>query len=157
MELKVGELAPDFTLASTTGKDFTLSKDAYGKPTILYFYPKDFSPVCTTEACAFRDTFDFFSRLKIAVYGISRDTIETHLKFKDIYKLQFELLSDRSGKVSKLYNTFTPMYNFTKISNFTKRVTILLNKENKIAAIHQNYLTAKSHIESMKEEIELTL
>src|SRR4051812_34450732 len=100
MALTIDNKVPDFTLPSTSGTDFTLSKNANNKMCIIYIYPEDFSPLCTLEACSFRDTFDFFNELGVDVYGISSDTISTHLKFKKTYNLQFDLLSDRDYKVA---------------------------------------------------------
>lgn len=143
MALKEKSIAPDFSLASTSGKTFTLRKDAAGKPLILYFYPKDFTPACTTEACEFRDTFDFFQDTDIAVYGISRDSVETHLSFKKAHNLPFELLADEDGKVADLYGASVPLI------NFTRRITYLLDKNHRIAGAYQNLFGARKHIHEM--------
>jgi thioredoxin-dependent peroxiredoxin len=82
MALKIGQKAPDFTLPCTSGEKFILSIHAAEKPCVIYFYPKDFTKVCTAEACDFRDQFSAFRDLDVPVVGISRDTITTHLKFK---------------------------------------------------------------------------
>ncbi len=74
-----------------------------GKPCILYFYPRDFTPGCTREACGFRDQFAEFRGLDIDVTGISRDSVATHLKFKETHRLPFELLADEQGEVATLY------------------------------------------------------
>lgn len=147
MALKENILAPDFQLASTSGKTFSLHKNAAGKPLILYFYPKDFTPVCTKEACEFRDTFDFFRETNIDVYGISRDSVETHLKFKKAHDLPFELLADEDGKVADLYDASVPLI------NFTKRITYLLDKNHQIRGVYQNFFSARKHITGMIEKI----
>jgi hypothetical protein len=90
MPLPVGTKAPDFTLGSTSGKDFSLHRDMKNKPCILYFYPKDFSVGCTNEACSFRDTFEVFKELNITIIGISRDSLESHAKFKKTLALPFD-------------------------------------------------------------------
>ncbi|MDH5475198.1 MAG: peroxiredoxin [Cyclobacteriaceae bacterium] len=150
MSLRIGKKAPDFTLPSTLGENFSLSDAVKSKACILYFYPKDFTTVCTKEACGFRDNFDVFDKLSIDVIGISTDSISTHLKFKENYNLPFELLSDIDGKVSKLYKARIP------ILNMSKRITYLLNKDHLISAIYENMFDAKKHISKMVEELQKT-
>jgi peroxiredoxin Q/BCP len=147
MPLKENQPAPDFTLPSTSNKNFTLSKDLQHTPCILYFYPKDFTPTCTKEACEFRDTFAMFRNIHIEVIGISRDDIETHQRFKQQYQLPFELLTDTDGKVAGLYKALIP------VVKVTRRVTYLLDKNHRIAAVFENMFTAEKHIEAMVEKI----
>lgn len=147
MALKVNEKAPDFTLPSTSGKDFTLDITAYNKPCIIYFYPKDFTPGCTLQACEFRDTFSFFKTLNIAIYGISRDSIATHLEFKKAHHLPFELLADEKGIVADAYKAFL------SIIKFTRRITYLLDKDHKIVAAYENLFAATNHIKKMVENL----
>lgn len=144
MALTPGQKAPDFTLASTTGKTFSLNTDLNRKPCILYFYPMDFSTGCTNEACGFRDTFDLFEGLNITILGISRDDIPTHHRFKEALKLPFDLLSDPDGKISKLYDTTPPFMDF-----FTKRTTYLLDADHVIQAAYENVFSARKHIKEM--------
>ncbi|HEY9006832.1 peroxiredoxin [Ohtaekwangia sp.] len=144
MPLPVGTKAPDFTLVSTSGKNFNLYKDMKNTPCVLYFYPKDFSVGCTNEACSFRDTFEVFKELNITIIGISRDSIESHQKFKKTLGLPFELLSDDQGKVCELYDTQLPF-----VPLFTKRTTYLLDKNQKILAMYQNIFSSKKHIKEM--------
>lgn len=141
MPLKPGTIAPDFTLPSTAGKNFSLHKE--GGPCILYFYPRDFTSGCTREACKFRDTFSFFEELDIPVYGISRDSVTTHLEFKAAYHLPFDLLSDEYGRVSDLYKASIPFL------NFTRRVTYLLDKDHRVMAVYENLFAATSHVREM--------
>jgi thioredoxin-dependent peroxiredoxin len=147
MPLKINQQAPDFTLPSTNGKMFTLSKDMLNKPCILYFYPKDFTPGCTKEACEFRDTFEIFRDLQITVLGISRDNVDTHQSFKKQYKLPFDLLADTVGEVASLYDVSMP------IIKFTRRTTYLLDKKHCIAAVYTNLFAAEKHIQSMIEQL----
>ena len=147
MPLKVNDKAPDFTLPSTSGKNFTLNIDGHGKPLILYFYPKDFTPGCTAEACEFRDTFSFFKELNIEVIGISRDDVETHLKFRQSHNLPFELLADLKGDVAEKYKATLPLI------NFTRRITYLLNKEHKIIEVYENLFASTKHIHHMIEKV----
>ncbi|HEY9047499.1 MAG TPA: peroxiredoxin [Ohtaekwangia sp.] len=148
MPLPVGAKAPDFTLSSTNGRDFSLYKDMKNKPCVLYFYPKDFSIGCTNEACSFRDTFEVFKELNITIIGISRDSIESHEKFKKTLGLPFDLLSDNAGKVCELYDTQLPF-----VPSFTKRTTYLLDKDQKILAMYQNIFSSKKHIKTMVETV----
>lgn len=135
--------APDFGLLSTSGNNFSLSRDEANKPCIIYFYPKDFTSVCTKEACEFRDTFSQFRDLQIDIVGISRDDIATHLAFKKAHSLPFDLLSDTEGKVAKAYGATIP---FVKL---IRRITYLLDKEHRIAAVYENMFNAESHIKTM--------
>jgi peroxiredoxin Q/BCP len=148
MPLPVGQKAPDFTLSSTNGRTFSLSRDMKGKPCILYFYPKDFSVGCTNEACSFRDTFEVFKELNITIVGISRDSIESHLKFKKTLGLPFDLLSDEDGKICEAYETQIPF-----VPSFTKRTTYLLDKDQNIIAVYQNIFSSKHHIKTMVKEV----
>lgn len=147
MPLKINQQAPDFTLPSTNGKMFTLSKDMLNKPCILYFYPKDFTPGCTKEACEFRDSFTLFRDLQITVIGISRDDVNTHQAFKKQYKLPFDLLADIKGEVASLYDVSMP------IIKFTRRTTYLLDKQHRVAAVYTNLFAAEKHIQSMIEQV----
>lgn len=144
MSLKIGTKAPDFTLPSTQGS-FTLSKDCAGKACVLYFYPKDFTTVCTKEACSFGAEFSRFQNMEIDIFGISRDTIETHQKFKETYNLPFELLSDLKGEVAKKYKANIPFI------GLTKRVTYLLDKDHVIVGVYSHMLQDQEHVNIMLE------
>ncbi len=95
-EPKVGDVAPNFQLPSTRGKDMTL-EELHGKDVILYFYPKDDTPGCTAEACAFRDREGDLTKSGAVVLGVSTDPLPSHQKFRDKYKLNFPLLSDQTA------------------------------------------------------------
>ncbi|MTI38363.1 peroxiredoxin [Fulvivirga lutimaris] len=146
MALSKGTKAPNFSLPSTDGSQFTLSNHE-NEPLLIYFYPLDFTPGCTKEACSFRDNFEFFRNADIKVFGISTDSIEKHLKFKKKHNLPFELLSDKSGKVSKLYGAVIP---FVGIS---KRVTYLLNGDHNIVGVYDNLFGYEKHIKEMIKQI----
>lgn len=142
MPLKIATQAPDFTLPSTDGANFTLHEHL-GRPCILYFYPKDFTPGCTKEACEFRDQFAAFRAIDIPVYGISRDSVATHLKFKEKHQLPFDLLADLDGQVAAKYKAQIP------IVGFTKRITYLLDEHHKIAAVYDSLFNANQHVHEM--------
>jgi len=101
--IKTGDVAPDFTLPDQEGNLVTLSSFRGRSSVVLYFYPKDFSPGCTAQACGFRDFYEDFTDLGAVVIGVSGDTVESHKKFVDDYLLPFTLLSDQDSKVRKLY------------------------------------------------------
>lgn len=147
MALKENTAAPEFSLPSTGGGIFTLSKETAGKPVIIYFYPKDFTSGCTKEACEFRDTFEYFRDLDIDIYGISRDDIPTHHAFRKAHNLPFELLADEDGKVADLYDASIPLI------RFTKRVTYLLDAEHRIAGVYQNLFGSRKHIKEMIDKV----
>ncbi|GMQ24213.1 thioredoxin-dependent thiol peroxidase [Algoriphagus sp. oki45] len=148
MALKKGTTAPDFTLPATSDQTITLSKDLKGKAVVLYFYPKDFTPGCTAEACEFRDQFEGFRDLDIPIFGISRDDIPTHEKFKKAHRLPFDLLSDSSGKVCKVYDALIPLI------KMPKRVTYLLDENHQIAGVFEGLFENKAHAQSMLKLLE---
>jgi peroxiredoxin Q/BCP len=104
-ELKVGQKAPDFTLADDTGQKVKLS-DYKGKKIVLYFYPKDDTPGCTTEACNFRDGLAEIKKLSAIVLGVSADSVESHKKFKKKFELNFPLLADPEKQMIESYGVW---------------------------------------------------
>src|SRR6188474_1984872 len=105
MSVEAGKKAPDFTAATDGGKKLKLS-DLRGKPVVLYFYPKDDTPGCTTEACGFRDAFPDFKEAGVRVLGVSPDTIASHQKFVGKYGLPFTLLSDSERSLASAYGVW---------------------------------------------------
>jgi thioredoxin-dependent peroxiredoxin len=103
--LKEGEKAPDFTLSTDDGSEVRL-KDLRGKPVVVYFYPKDDTPGCTREACAFRDSQAEIRKLGAVVLGVSPDSVASHQKFRTRYTLNFPLLSDPERAVAKKFGAF---------------------------------------------------
>ena len=144
MKLKIGDKAPDFELPSTGGKLFRLSTDLNHGALVLYFYPKDFTPGCTAEACGFRDEFSELRKSEIRVIGISTDTVDSHERFKDQYQLPFDLLSDLDGKVTRLYGVYNRLF---RIAN---RVTFIISTEGKILRITKNMFVPRVHIDAVK-------
>ncbi len=144
MALKVGSKAPKFELPSTMGENFKLEDNV---PCIIYFYPKDFTPGCTEEACSFRDGFSELRDLSIDVYGISRDTISSHKKFREKNKLPFDLLSDPDGAVCKAYDALIPLV------KIPKRITYLVGKDMRIKAVYADLFGVKKHLNSMIQEL----
>lgn len=149
MALSIGKKAPNFSLPSTSGQKVNLYEDYKGKSIILYFYPKDFTPGCTAEACEFRDQFAAFRDVDVPVFGISRDSIKTHLRFQKEHRLPFELLSDLDGKVCKSYDALIPLI------KMPKRVTYLLNDKHEVIEVFSDMFESKGHIKSMLEKVKL--
>lgn len=118
--------APDFTLPASNGEHVTLSQFR-GKYVVLYFYPKDMTPGCTTEACEFRDHYEAFNELGAVVIGISSDSLERHNKFIEKHSLPFLLLSDEKQDVAKAYNVWKLKKNFGKEYMGIERSTFLID------------------------------
>lgn len=126
MSLKVGDMAPDFTLTTDGGGSISL-KELKGKTVVLYFYPRDDTPGCTAEACAFRDSLPDFSKVKAEVVGISRDSVGSHDKFKRKFKLPFPLASDEDGKVTEAYGVWVEKSMYGKKYMGVERATFLID------------------------------
>ncbi|MFW9794650.1 MAG: peroxiredoxin [Candidatus Thorarchaeota archaeon] len=129
--LKVGDEAPDFETVDDTGERFKLS-DFKGKKIVLYFYPKDFTPGCTAEACSIRDSYEIFEHSGITVFGISGGSAELHQKFRGKYNLPFNILMDEDFKIAELYNAKSRL-NILGVG--VKRITYLIDENGKIEEI----------------------
>lgn len=134
MDLKIGDLAPDFELSDQFGDTHRLS--AYrGKKVILYFYPKDDTPGCTTEACSFRDSYADFRKLGTIILGVSADSSKSHAKFQEKYSLPFTLLSDTEHKVCEMYGVWQLKKYMGKEYFGIVRTTYLIDEDGKIISI----------------------
>jgi thioredoxin-dependent peroxiredoxin len=127
-----GSPAPDFDLASDTGEHVKLS-DLRGKPVVLYFYPKDDTPGCTTEACEFRDAYDRFREQGVEILGVSPDTEASHQKFKSKYELPFTLLADPEHEVAEAYGVWKEKKNYGKTYHGVERSTFVIDADGKVA------------------------
>ncbi|MBT9258677.1 MAG: thioredoxin-dependent thiol peroxidase [Clostridiales bacterium] len=145
MPLKVGDMAPDFTLRDENEKEVRLS-DFRGQKVVLYFYPKDDTPGCTREACAFRDQFAGFRDLEAVVLGVSRDSAESHRRFKEKYQLPFPLLSDPDHQVAEAYGVWKEKTMFGKKSFGIERTTFVIDEAGRIQAIFRN-IKPEEHVE----------
>ena len=134
-KIKVGSKAPNFTLSDQNSIQHQLS-DYEGSWVILYFYPKDDTPGCTTQACDFRDAVKRIIASKSNVFGVSLDSVESHKRFADKNNLPFSLLSDESGEVSEAYDSLNNFMSFKS----AKRNTFIIDPDGKIAKI---YLSVK--------------
>ncbi len=140
MGLAVGDAAPHFTLIDQDGNVFD-SKDHIGnKSLVLFFYPKDYTPGCTKEACSFRDSYEEFTERGAEVIGISSDSESSHRKFASTYKLPFILLADTRNKVRKLFKVEKALFNL-----LPGRETYVINKEGKVIMVF-NSMSASKHI-----------
>lgn len=127
----VGQEAPDFTLRNESNQPVTLSS-LRGAPVVLFFYPLDFSPICTNEACAYRDDFSDFAAKGTQVFGISRDSTWTHKAFKEQNHLNYTLLADMDGAVAKLYGCWNDAI------GIAERLTAVIDKDGKIVFVQHN-------------------
>lgn len=134
--LTVGKTAPAFTLPDQDGTKHTL-KDYRGKWVLIYFYPKDDTPGCTKEACALRDEFPAFGKLKAKIFGVSADTVASHKKFATKYKLPFTLLADPEKKMIEAYGVWGKKKFMGREYMGIARSSFLINPEGKIVKIYE--------------------
>ena len=148
--LEANSQAPDFVLNDQYGKQHCLS-DYRGKWIILYFYPKDMTPGCTTEACQFRDEFPSFQEIDAVIFGISRDSVKSHQKFAEKYQLPFLLLSDESGEVLEKYKVWKEKSMYGKTFMGILRSTYLISPEGKIAKVYPKVKVKEHATEILKD------
>ncbi len=129
--LEVGDEAPDFETEDDTGKKFKLS-DFKGQKLVLYFYPKDFTPGCTAEACSIRDSYQLFEGSGIPIFGISGGSAGLHRKFREKYELPFNILMDEDLSIARLYDAYSRL---DILGMGVKRITYLVGEDGKIEAI----------------------
>lgn len=132
----VGAPAPDFTLSSQIGDAPVRLSDFRGKSAVvLYFYPKDDTPGCTTESCAFRDMAGEFEEAGAAILGISLDDVDSHRRFADKYRLPFPLLADTDAAVSTAYGVYKEKNRYGKTSMGIERTTFVIDRDGNIARV----------------------
>ena len=151
MKLKINNKAPNFKLSSTDGSFFELNK-IKKKNIILYFYPKDDTPGCTLESKDFSKLNSLIKKNKTVVFGVSKDSIESHLKFKKKYKLKFDLLADEKINVIKKYGVWGKKFFLGKSYMGIVRTTFLINSKGKIHKMWSN-VRVKDHAKEVYEEI----
>jgi peroxiredoxin Q/BCP len=132
--IEEGSKAPAFTLTSDSEKKIKLS-DLAGSPVVLYFYPKDDTPGCTREACAFRDAQSELSRSGAVLLGVSPDDVDSHVKFRDKYSLNFPLLVDADHKVAQKYGAWREKNMYGKKSMDIQRSTFLIDASGKVIKV----------------------
>ena len=142
--LEINQSAPDFSLPTTDGKSFQLSS-LRGRSVVLYFYPKDDTPGCTTQACGFRDQYEEFLALDAEVVGVSSDSVASHQKFATRHRLPFPLLADEDGAVRKLYEVPRAL-----LGLLPGRVTFVIDQQGIIRYIFNSLSGAADHVANTK-------
>jgi peroxiredoxin Q/BCP len=132
---QVGQPAPDFTLPSTTGRDVSLADFRGKQVVVLYWYPKDDTPGCTSEACSFRDLRGMFNEHGAEILGVSTDSIRSHKKFQDKFNLNFPLLADTDHAVAEAYGVWQEKKFMGRASMGVVRTTFVIGKDGLIKAV----------------------
>ena len=149
--LKINSKAPSFVIPSTSKDKYSL-KDSFGKSVVIYFYPKDDTPGCTIETNDFNKLILKFKKLDCEVYGVSKDNIKSHDKFRDKYKIKFDLLSDEEIKVLKKYKVWGKKKFMGREFMGIIRSTFLIDKKGKIIKIWEN-VKVKDHAKEVLETL----
>ena len=152
MSIETGKKAPDFILPASNGNEVQLS-DFIGKNVVLYFYPKDMTPGCTTQACDFRDKHADFDKQNTVILGISPDPLARHDKFIEKHGLPFLLLADEEHKVAELYEVWKLKKNFGKEYMGIERSTFIIDKDGIIAKEYRK-VKVKDHVDEALQFIE---
>lgn len=150
-KISLGKNVPAFELASSSGKDFNLTAKK-GKRIVLYFYPKDSTPGCTTEGIEFNELLPKFKKLNTEIYGISRDNLKSHDKFICKYDFKFELLSDEDEAVCKLFDVIKEKNMYGKMVMGIERSTFIIDEEGKLAGEFRK-IKAEGHAQFILEKI----
>lgn len=151
MSVNEGDKAPAFSMPTDGGGTVSL-KDLKGKSVVLYFYPKDSTPGCTTEACGFRDLMPDFSKLDAEIIGVSRDSVKRHDNFKAKYELPFLLASDEDGDVCESYGVWVEKSMYGKKFMGIQRATFLIDGKGKVQKIWRKVKVA-GHVEDVLEAV----
>ncbi len=141
-----GDQAPNFTLQADDGREVSLS-DYRGQKVVLYFYPKDGTPGCTREAVEFRDMMEKFAKESIVILGVSKDSVQSHQKFKRKHGLPFTLLSDPEGKVLDLYGVWKKKSLYGRTFMGTERTTFLIDEKGIIQKVYRK-VKVKGHAQA---------
>jgi thioredoxin-dependent peroxiredoxin len=149
--IKEGSKAPAFNLPASTGASIKLA-DYKDQIVVLYFYPKDNTPGCTVEAQEFRDAVPALKKLGATVLGVSKDSVESHCKFRDKYDLSFPLLSDKEGKVLEAYGAWGEKNMYGKKMMGIIRSTVVIGKDGKVVK-HWPKVSVKGHVAAVVESV----
>lgn len=145
--LKVGDVAPGFELMNQHGESISLDAQK-GKWVVLYFYPKNDTPGCTTEACSFRDNINSLIAQEAVILGVSVDNAESHKEFSQKYKLPFSLLADEEAVVAKKYDAVLDL----KVIKFAKRHSFIIDPQGKIAKIYRD-VDPREHVREVMADL----
>ena len=151
-EPKVGDVAPDFRMLSTRGKEMSLKEHA-GKDVILYFYPRDETPGCTAEACSFRDHESDLAKAGAIVLGVSTDSLQSHDSFRTKHQLNFPLLSDQTADVAKMYGVWKERNLQGRRTWGVARTTFWIGPDGRIRKIYKKVDTAR-HAEDILADLQ---
>ena len=149
--LKINSKAPNFNLISTNGNSYSL-KDSIGRYVVLYFYPKDDTPGCTIETNDFNKLLTKFKKLNCEVYGVSKDNMKSHNKFKEKYKIKFDLLADDEIKIVKSYKVWAKKKFMGREFMGVVRSTFLIDPKGKIVKIWDN-VKVKDHAQEVLDSL----
>jgi len=149
--LKVGDKAPDFTAPVDGGETLSL-KDLKGQRVILYFYPKDNTPGCTTEACDFRDFQPQLEAKNVVTLGVSPDSVKSHDKFKAKFELPFRLIADEDHAIAEAYGVWQEKSMYGKKYMGIVRSTFVIDEKGKIAEVHDK-VKVKGHVADLLERL----
>jgi thioredoxin-dependent peroxiredoxin len=141
--LKPGDPAPDFELPADDGSTVRLSQ-LRGRRVVLFFYPKDDTPGCTTEACEFRDASPAYEEKNAVILGVSPDSVARHVKFRDKYDLPFRLLADQDHRVAEQYGVWRRKSFMGRMFLGVERTTFLIDEEGRIAEVYEK-VKARGH------------
>jgi thioredoxin-dependent peroxiredoxin len=142
-----GKPAPDFSLTSDSGDEITLSK-LRGRPVVLYFYPRDDTPGCTTQACGIRDDWSAFEQAGAVVLGVSPDSEESHAKFRQKYGLPFTLLADPDHELSEQYGFWVEKNNYGKKYMGVERSTVVIDADGNVARVFRR-VKPEEHVQQV--------
>jgi thioredoxin-dependent peroxiredoxin len=146
--LKVGQAAPDFDVLTHAGERLRLADHRGRRNVVLYFYPKDFTTICTAEACGFRDMYEEIAKHGAEVIGVSLDTDESHRRFAEKHKIPFPLVSDRDKSITRNYGAISTI---RSLLGLAKRLTYIIDKNGVIAGVFEGELSAKTHLRGARE------
>lgn len=148
MALRVGQKAPDFDVRTSDGRSLKLAEFRDKKNVVLYFYPADFTLVCTKETCGFRDAYEELQGKDTEVVGVSVDSDDSHKKFALEHNVPFPLVADENMALAKTYEATSFLRNLLKK---TSRITYVIDKKGDIAGVFQSELSAGHHVDGVRE------
>lgn len=151
MTLEIGDKAPGFKLPADGGGECDLA-DYAGKPVVLYFYPRDDTPGCTTEAQGFRDALAEFGKCDAVVIGVSKDTVKKHDRFKEKHGLNFSLIADVDGELCEKYGVWVEKKNYGRTYMGIERSTFLIGGDGKLREIWRK-VRVKGHVDKVLETV----
>jgi thioredoxin-dependent peroxiredoxin len=152
MALKVGQPAPDFTVTAADGRELKLADFRGKKNVVLYFYPADFTAVCTKETCGFRDSYEDLASKDTEVIGVSVDDDASHRKFAEKYKVPFALVSDPQRALSEKFGATGGLLDL--VMKKSRRITYVIDKQGVIKGVFQGELSADKHVKGAKGVID---